>query len=143
MAQIGVGDDAVREACAIGRFLEPFGFLDRVLGPNGRLDMHGFGDVNVGVANLGDVILSDVITFGKFLYLIAERWVRNTRLPVGVVQLWMLHIVVVDVGVYEVNYCHNLASSAAGSQPIRLPFCRWRGGRHITVAAAVIDDANK
>ena len=101
----------MREAGAVGRLLEPLGLLDRVLGADRRSNMDGLRDV--GVAGFGYVLLGKVIPLGELLYLITEGRVWDTGLPVAVVQLWMLHVVQVDVGVYEVYFGHVQVSSAA------------------------------
>ena len=85
----------MREARAIGRCLKPLGFLYRVLAADRRLDVNRLGDV--GVTRFGNIVLGEIVSFGKSLEFIA---------PVSVEQLGVLHIVKMNVGVDEVKSGH-------------------------------------
>ena len=89
----------MREARAIGRCLKPLGLLYRVLATDRRLDVNRLGDV--GVARFGNLVLGEIVSFGKSLEFVA---------PVSVEQLGVLHIVKMNVGVDEVKSGHMVES---------------------------------
>ena len=52
----------MREAGAVGSFLEPLRLLDDILGADGGLDVNCFD--NVGVARFGNVVFGEIVAFG-------------------------------------------------------------------------------
>lgn len=99
----------MRKARAIGRCLEPLSLFYWILAAKRGLDVNRLGDV--GITRLSDVVLGKIISFGKFLDLVAERWVWLAGLPVRVKQLWVLHVIKMNVGIDEINFGHSMGSS--------------------------------
>ena len=107
-AQIGVRDYAVGKPRSVCRLLEPLGLRDWVRAADGRLHVHRLGHVRV--SGLRDVVLGDIVPFGKLLYLVTQGRVRNARLPVVVDELRVLHVVEVDMRIDELQSVHEQIS---------------------------------
>ena len=108
VAQVCVRYDTVGVPRPVCRLLEPLGLRDRVRTADGRLHVHRLGHVRV--SGLRDVVLGDIVPFGKLLYLVTQGRVRNARLPVVVDELRVLHVVEVDMRIDELQSVHEQIS---------------------------------
>ena len=104
IAQVGVGDDCLREARPVRRRLKPLRFLHGVGGADGGLDVDGFGDV--GRARDGDEVFGEPVALRQLARLRSQRRMHDVRLPVGVMQIRMVHVVEVNVRVHEIGLVH-------------------------------------
>ena len=104
VAQVGIRDDRVREAGPVSGLLQPRGLGHRVGRSDGRLDVDGLG--HVGAARQRDEVLGDEVPLPQLPRLRAQSRVDDVRLPVRVGQLWVLHVVEVDVRVDKLQLGH-------------------------------------
>ena len=105
VAQIGVRDDGVGEPGPVRGLLQPLGLLDRIGRADGCLDVHGLRHVRV--ARHCDEVLGQPVALGQFPGLRSEDGVIFVRLPVGVEELGVTHVVEVDVSVDEFRLLHG------------------------------------
>ncbi|MCP9984733.1 hypothetical protein LUX32_49800 [Actinomadura madurae] len=114
--EVGVGDDAVRDAEPVGERLQPAGLLHGVVRTDGGLDVHDLADVVE--ARLGDEVVGPVAARPDRSVGADHRVLGRVRLQPLVPEPGMAEIVEVDVGVDERQVGHVTSSPG-----------RRRGGR--------------